>query len=78
VFYGTTYGSDPTGAGVVYSVTPSGSEAVVSELGSNPSCPGAAPGNPEAGLIAVGSVLYGTAVTTICVPGYGNVFSVQI
>jgi uncharacterized repeat protein (TIGR03803 family) len=53
--YGTTWVGGATGAGTVFSVTPSGTETVLHSFGT-----GSDGINPESGLIAVNGALYGT------------------
>jgi len=76
MLYGTTASGGTAGHGVVFSVTPGGSENVVYSF--KGSSDGA---NPTGGLINIGGVLYGTtndggAPSGGCPGGCGTVFSV--
>ncbi len=77
-FYGTTFGTGPQGSGTVYSVTPRGVEKIIMNFGCPPSgCGGTVwPVNPEAPVIAVGGMLYGTTISGEGAPTYGTVFQV--
>jgi len=74
VFYGTA-GGGTAGEGVVFSVTPSGSENVVYSFKG-----GSDGASPVAGLIDIDGVLYGTTEygggSAVCSSGCGTVFSV--
>ena len=74
VLYGTA-GGGTAGEGVVFSVTPSGSENVVYSFKG-----GSDGANPIAGLTDIGGVLYGTTTngggSAVCSGGCGTVFSV--
>ena len=73
IFYGTTLSSgDETGAGTVFSVTPEGAETVLHTFGGTND--GA---SPYAGLVAVGSTLYGTT-SAGGTHGQGTVFSISL
>ena len=70
--YGTTqFGGASDNYGTVFSITPSGKEKVLHSFGN------AGDGSyPEAGLIAVNGVLYGTTATGGATGGVGTVFSI--
>jgi uncharacterized repeat protein (TIGR03803 family) len=79
--YGTTNATaGNVGCGTVFSITPSGSESVVFNFcNGGPSTPAGSPSTPEAGVIDVGGMLYGTTLNdTGPYGGEGTVFAVSI
>ncbi|HTT84379.1 MAG TPA: choice-of-anchor tandem repeat GloVer-containing protein [Rhizomicrobium sp.] len=76
ILYGTSSGGGTEGVGTVFSIDPaSGAEAVVYSFCSQQNCADGA--DPQAGLINVGGILYGTTYESNTNGGRGTVFSLD-
>ena len=77
--YGTTLSDVTVGEGTVYSITPAGAESQIAVFCPTPTCAAGSPSTPEAGVIDVNGMLYGTTLSqTGPYGGSGTVFAVPI
>ncbi len=70
--YGTTTGGGSCGCGTVFSITPSGSEALIYSFAVTPDAQ-----NPDAAVINVNGALYGTTVA-VGVNNEGTVYKLTL
>lgn len=78
LMYGTTLGDVTYGSGTLYSISTLGTESIIAVFDGSPSDPPGCPSMPEAGVTAIGDVLYGTSSSVTGESGAGTVYAVKL